>query len=136
MDKDIVLAKIYSVNELLRNQKEKIVDLDNKLKINHTGKVLICSLLKNDGINQRNLASLLSISPQAISECIKKLEILALIEKKHGTQKNENLIFLTSTGRDFALKLREKIVVHADKVFSKFTDDELLQLYNLLNKIR
>lgn len=139
MKKDIVLAKLFKTNEILRGQKEKNSDKDgkNKLnsKLNHSGKSLLCNLLDNDGINQRNLASLLSVSPQAVSESIKKLELNNLIRKEAGSQKNENLIFLTDFGRERSLELREKIHAHANMIFADFSDDELSQLYSLLDKI-
>lgn len=133
---DVVLAKLFKVNELLRAQKKENLLIDEfKLKINHTGKEILRNLLNNDSINQRSLAGTLDVSPQAVSECIKKLESLDLVTKQSGTQKNENLISLTDFGRDCATELNKKIIAHSNKALKDFTDDELLQLYNLLNKI-
>lgn len=136
MEKDIVLAKLFEINELLRSQKKE--NLDDKqfiLKINHTGKEILRALLNNDNINQRNLAGLLDVSPQAVSECIKKLESLELVIKQSGTQKNENLISLTEFGFECATELNSKIIAHSNNAFKNFSNDELIQLYNLLNKI-
>lgn len=147
MKKSDVLAKFLKVNELIRNQRDiaensngrsqkidKNID-NNNVKLNHSSKSMLCVLLNNDGINQRNLAGLLSISPQAVSESIKKLESFELIIKENGSQKNENIIFLTDLGKDKAKLLRRKISAHANKVFKDFSDEELSLFFDLLNKI-
>lgn len=138
MERDIVLAKLFKVNELLRAQiRSKENDSSKPVggKINHTSKEILRSLLNNEKINQRNLAGLLDVSPQAVSESIKKLEGMNLVIKESGNQKNENLISLTSTGYESATKLNEKIVAHSNNVLKNFSEEELIQLHNLLSKI-
>lgn len=138
MERDVVLAKLFKVNEALRTQikyKEKNSS-QKEIRINHTSKEILRSLLNNNNINQRNLAGLLDVSPQAISESIKKLESLDLVIKVNGNQKNENLISLTEVGEQRAIKLNDKINKHSNEVLKYFTDEELTQFYNLLEKIK
>lgn len=132
MKKEQVLAKFFRVYECIFTQSK-----NSPIKLNHTSKAILCNLLRNkeDTINQRNLASMLKVSPQAVCESIKKLENLELVIKKSGTQKNENLISLTKLGEEKATLLNEKIVNHSNEVFKDFTDDELQEFYRLLDKI-
>lgn len=75
------------------------------------------------------------ISPQAVSENIKKLEKLGIIIKEPGLQKNENYIYLTGQGIELSKIFQDDIDRHVAAVFQDFSDLELEQLERLLDKL-
>ncbi|MFI3227748.1 MAG: MarR family winged helix-turn-helix transcriptional regulator [Clostridia bacterium] len=140
MDKRLVLLKFFKVSDkILKYQEENGPNEDEfstiVSKISVSGRNILCFLLNGKSTNQRTIAKQMNISSQAVSEVVKKLEVLNLIEKKYGLQNNENLILLTESGELIAKKLDFTIKDHANNVFSKLNDEETEQLFNLLDKI-
>lgn len=145
-----VMAKILELTELMscdtKRDLEKIPEeyrLSAEklwgLNLSHSGRNLIGTIYQKSKnqqtCNQRTLAGDLGISPQAVSETLKKLESSACILKVNGKQKNENLIILTDLGEEIAILLDKIIVNHANDVFASFSQEELEQLFVLLNKL-
>lgn len=141
-----VLAKLHRLSETVQeehdrgkqrwseNEKETFHKL-HALKLPHSGRKMLSVLYAKGGMNQRALALQLGISPQAVSESVKKLEHLGYIIKENGSQKNENLISLTEEGGEMAKFLIDLIGHHASELFRTFSDDEVQQLGVLLDKL-
>lgn len=141
MDKHLVLAKFFVTFEKVRREKDNshndengTADLKRKYKLSPSGCTMLCTLLTHGNLNQRNIAKMMNISSQAVSEAIKKLEQNELIIKESGTHNNEKIISLTKSGAEFAKKLDEGIKIHASTVFKNFNDEETDMLYALLEK--
>lgn len=146
MEQVKVLGKLHQLSERVQEQDDNkhrwqqwanerlVVQLDS-LKLPHSGRKMLAVLHQEGGMNQRNLAQKLGISPQAVSETVKKLETQGCITKVSGNQKNENLISLTPLGEELALLLFEIISHHAQEVFEGFTSEEVALLGKLLDKL-
>ncbi|MFI3206895.1 MAG: MarR family transcriptional regulator [Clostridia bacterium] len=121
----------------MTKQKQEEISNANQMefKLSHSHRNMVCLIGENKLINQRSIAKLMNISSQAVSETIKKLEQLDLIEKTIGTQNNENLIKLTEKGERRAALFSKHIKQHADEAFKNFTEDEKETFYNLLEKL-
>lgn len=121
-------------------QKEEKDGQDNKVngrqKVSITTVNILCLLLKKEVLNQRNIAKLIHVSPQAVSETIKKLFHEEFITKKQGALNNENIILLTEKGKEFAIKLEKRFELLANDVFADFSDDEIKLFYHFLEKMR
>lgn len=141
-----VLAKLHQLSETVQEKRERgqqrwsedekeSFDKLHALKLPHSGRKMLSVLSVKGGMNQRALALQLGISPQAVSESVKKLEHLGYIIKENGSQKNENLISLTEEGEEMAKFLIDLIGRHACEVFRTFSDDEVQQLGVLLDKL-
>lgn len=143
MDQHLVLATFYTLAEQLKNERKRSLESHKSEARNTTvppnisgsGRNLLCALLNHGEINQRNLAKILNISSQAVSETIKKLETLEYIEKISGTQNNENIIVLTPIGKTFAIECDRRIREHASIVFEHLSEEELTSFYELLVKL-
>lgn len=104
-----------------------------KNDMNKSSRRIMFQLNKNGPMNQRTMSKILSVSPQAISESVKKLEINNLIEKE--IFKNETLIKLTPQGIIKAEQFTEHFERHANELFEDFTDEELETFIRLSEKI-
>ncbi len=136
MKKVHTLQKIFQLNEYIKISVEKDKEKNHhplKHDMSKSSKRIIW-LLNNEGpLNQRTISKLLMISPQAISEAVKKLENEELIIK--DTCKIETIISLTEKGKKHSCDLRNVIKNHANQVLEGFTDDELDQFIYLINKL-
>ncbi|MGD1821161.1 MAG: MarR family winged helix-turn-helix transcriptional regulator [Pleomorphochaeta sp.] len=138
MDKVKTLSLLQDCITLLSQKKlpvNKKSENRDERKFNHNQRKMLGLIRNNNEINQRKLASLMKISPQAISKGLKKLEENNYIIRTNGNQKNENLIYLTADGKKIADNLDLVINHHAKELFSNFSDEEVENLYYLLNKV-
>lgn len=138
MDKRLeTLKKILQLSEFVKISIEK-----NKEKHHHplkndlskSSRRLIFLLLNDGPLNQRTISKILNVSPQAISECVKKLEAENFIIKD-TSNKNESIIKLTKFGIDEAEMLRCHIQSHSNELFENFNDQELDSMINFINKL-
>lgn len=92
-------------------------------------------LSKNDGLSQREIAELLHIRPQSASEAISSMVGQGLIEKRANEQdKRSSLIYITKTGRQRQIDLRNERIENARRIFEPLTNQEKETLLELLNK--
>lgn len=97
---------------------------------------ILAILAMSDGISQKDLAYLLGIRPQSLSEALDKLEESKLIERKHGSDDKRIVnIHLTETGHQRAGKVAEDRKENAASVFSVLTEDEKSQFSASMEKI-
>ncbi|MEG1397556.1 MAG: MarR family transcriptional regulator [Raoultibacter sp.] len=97
---------------------------------------ILAILTMQDGITQKDLAYLLGIRPQSLSEALDKLETSKLIERKHNTEdKRVTNIFLTETGRTRAEKVSEDRKKTAADIFSVLDDTEKEQFASIMEKL-
>lgn len=103
--------------------------------IHPSSKKLLCILLQEGNLNQRNIANMMNVTAQAVSEMIKKLEAKELITKENGEINNENIISLTEKGREIAEHIDKQTKEYAEKLFRDFTDEECQILHDLMEKL-
>lgn len=93
-------------------------------------------LLYHEGsMNQRTIAHRMNVTGQAVSEMMKKFEEHGLIVREAGELNNENIVSLTETGMEKGKEFQEKITKLAEKMFVQFTEEELITLSLLLEKM-
>lgn len=157
MDKRSALVDFLRISESIRmgkhhrGKKHHKGDIDCKGKHNDCGnngekfhrrrmsvtsENVLCLLLKEGSLNQRNIAKTMNISAQAISEMIKKLLENELINKESGELNNENIITLTEKGTKLANKIDKKMSVVAESIFDDFTQDDMDKFICFIEKIR
>ncbi|MFI3253887.1 MAG: MarR family winged helix-turn-helix transcriptional regulator [Eubacteriales bacterium] len=144
VNKGNILGKFHSVAEKARPQEgvtfgevsqPELVSLLFSFKLSPSGRRSLVLLAEKGTQNQRSLAHALDISPQAMSETIKKLLDHGCITKENGKQKNENFISLTPLGEDLAQLLVEMIQNHAEDFFQSFSEEDLLLFEKLLEQL-
>ncbi len=120
----------------LAEQHNKDDHKKGKRKMSFPTRITLLLLLKQGSLNQRNIAKEMNISSQAVSEIIKKLLEVELINKERGEINNENIITLTDEGKHVAEKIDRKINTLSQCVFKDFTDEEIETFNYLLGKIQ
>lgn len=97
---------------------------------------VLAVLMMQDGTSQKDLAYLLGIRPQSLSEALAKLEESDMIERRHNENDRRVVnVYLTDAGRDRARKVAEDRKKSAADVFSVLTDEEKDQLSAMLGKV-
>lgn len=127
---------LHDLTEIIKenNKKRKISNEKRIIKLNHTERDTLYKLYKMEdiNINQRTLSKNMIITPQGLTKVLLRLEGNNLIERKKGSQKNENLIFLTKEGKEFAKELETRIEKHAKEFFKSLNEDQIEKFNGLL----
>ena len=93
-------------------------------------------LSKHDGLSQRQIADMLDIRPQSISEAIATLEERGLIRKEVNEQDRRGLlIYITEEGLHMRTELLNERVQNAKRIFSSISEEEKRRLLELLEKV-
>lgn len=142
MMKSEVMGKFLRLTEFLSTESHKQLKAEHdelhtlrKLQLSHSGRRCLVILWRDGKQNQRNLAKALEISPQAVSEIVKKLQEKGCVLKEQGLQKNENLISLTETGAVYGALLEKIIQIHGEEFLSPLSEEELVEFSLLLDKL-
>lgn len=97
---------------------------------------VLAVLMMQDGTSQKDLAYLLGIRPQSLSEALAKLEESGMIERRHNEDDKRVVnVYLTDAGRGRARKVAEDRKKNAADVFSVLTEEEKDQLSAILAKL-
>mgnify|MGYP001485171170 CR=1 FL=1 len=97
---------------------------------------ILALLMMQDGETQHNIAYLLGIRPQSLTQALDTLEKESFIERRQDEQdKRASRVFLTDKGRGRAKKVSEDRKAYADDAFSMLTEEEHAQLATILGKI-
>ncbi len=105
------------------------------LKMPPSARGVLRLLQQEETLNQRTIAKTLHLTAPAVSDAVKKLEQRGLLTRVHGALNNEYHLTLTEKGRDIAAQVSEKERLHAEKLFSNFTQEELDTLHMLMEKL-
>lgn len=93
-------------------------------------------LSKHDGLSQRQIADMLDIRPQSISEAITTLEERGLIRKEINEQDRRGLlIYITEDGLQMRTELHNERVQNAKRIFTSISEEEKQTLLELLEKV-
>lgn len=97
---------------------------------------VLAILMMQDGTSQKDLAYLLGIRPQSLSEALDKLESSELVERRQNPDDHRVVnVYLTDAGRRRAEKVAEDRKKSAADVFSVLTDEEKEQFAAIMDKI-
>lgn len=120
-----------------RQSQEEMPDRRFMERPHHRGQhKLLATLLKQDGLSQRDLVQEMDIRPSSVTELVGKLEQAGLVRKEEdANDKRITNIFLTDTGRDQATKIVQTRNAVEEDFFDALNDEEKAQLSGLLEKI-
>lgn len=97
---------------------------------------VLALLVMQDGTSQKDLAYLLGIRPQSLTQALDTLEKGGFIERRQDeADKRVNRVYLTDAGRSRAAKVAEDRKQYAEGMFSMLTEEEKEQLAAILKKI-
>ena len=93
-------------------------------------------LLDHGEMSQSQIAALLDIRPQSLSEMLAKTEADGMIVRRQSTEdKRQTIVSLTETGRSRVETFREAHRKHAEEFLDPLTDDEKTALAEILRKL-
>lgn len=109
----------------------------NKLGIHHSQHMMLMYLAHHKDIaNQKDIAKIFDISPAAVAVTIKKLENNGYITRNSSQADNRfNEVRITKKGLDIVKKSKQTFDDLDKKSFERFSDNEIEQLFHLLNKM-
>jgi DNA-binding MarR family transcriptional regulator len=89
----------------------------------------------NPGVPQGRLAEAVKLDRSTMVGVVDSLEERGLLERRRGTDRRTNGLWLTRPGRALAARLRRRIEQHEDRVAARLSGDERAQLLALLEKL-
>ena len=89
----------------------------------------------NPGVTQGRLAQAVGLERSTMVGVIDALEERGLIERRRGSDRRTNGLWLTRAGRPFVARLKSRIEMHERRVAARLTPGERDQLLALLEKL-
>src|SRR2546423_4611507 len=89
----------------------------------------------NPGVTQGRLAEAVRLDRSTMVGVVDFLEERGLVERRRGSDRRTNGLWLTRPGRVLALRLRQRIERHERRVAARLSDAERVQLLALLAKL-
>ena len=89
----------------------------------------------NPGVPQGRLAEAVKLDRSTMVGVVDSLEDRGLIERRRGTDRRTNGLWLTRSGRVLAGRLRRRIERHEGRVAARLSASERAQLIALLEKL-
>ena len=100
------------------------------------GRVGILLLIEaNPGVTQSRLAQAVALERSTMVGVLHMLEGRGLLERRRGTDRRTNGLWLTAAGRSLVAKLKRRILLHERRVAARLTAEERQQLLALLAKL-
>ncbi len=97
---------------------------------------ILVTLLKREGLTQKELQDVLEISSGALSEILQKMEEASLVErKKCCDDKRQVELALTPAGEDMALRVKAHYVRTLERMFECLNGQEKTRLGEILEKL-
>ncbi len=88
-----------------------------------------------DGITQRDLGTMLSISKQTVNSSTKSLSDMGFVELKDGKDdKREKAVALTAKGENFCIEKIDRIIKAEERAFCRLTIEEARALISAEKK--
>ncbi|EJO5346745.1 MarR family transcriptional regulator [Clostridium botulinum] len=100
--------------------------------------IMVIKLIAHNGkVNISQLCNEMSLAKGTVSGIVTRLENAGYVKKiKNENDKRNTYVTFSDKGLEFAKEFREEINKSFDKIFSNFTDEEIIELKNNLLKIR
>ena len=89
----------------------------------------------NPGVTQGRLADAVRLDRSTMVGVIDAIEERGLIERRRGSDRRTNGLWLTRAGRAFVARLKSRIEMHEQRVAVRLTSGERDQLLVLLEKL-
>jgi DNA-binding MarR family transcriptional regulator len=89
----------------------------------------------NPGVTQGRLARAVALERSTMVGVVDTLEARRLIERRRGTDRRTNGLWLTRAGRTLLVRLKRRIQVHEDRVAARLSAAERRELLALLEKL-
>jgi DNA-binding MarR family transcriptional regulator len=139
------MYKTASHNELLTELQDSFTALGREIRMQH-GEAYTCVTPALDkvllvtgslkGVNIKQLATLLLITPGAATQHVAVLEKLGAINRVvNDTDRREVIIRLTAYGADIYKKIRSKQLKLMKEIFGALDEEELQTMVQLMHKV-
>ncbi|ACA55279.1 MarR family transcriptional regulator [Clostridium botulinum] len=100
--------------------------------------IMVIKLIAHNGqVNISQLCDEMSLAKSTVSGIVTRLESAGYVKKiKNENDKRNTYVTFSDKGLKFAKEFREEINKSFDKIFSNFTNEEIMELRNNLIKVR
>ena len=103
----------------------------------HRGQaVLLCAVVKLDGMTQSELAERLSVQGATVTNMLQRLEEAGLVVRRRDAEDNRLVrVYMTDTGREKEQELNEQFRVMQEAIFENISAQERGELRRLLQQV-
>lgn len=128
---------MWQIVRIGASTRRKMPSMPNRRKHPNPGFGHILDILaENDGVRQQQIAEMLHIRPQSVSEAIRGMELQGLVCRKSDEQdKRCTLIYITDLGLTRRIEAENNRIAKAREIFSCLTEAEKQTLHTLLHKV-
>lgn len=140
MDKSLqatLFSEIHHCANLLHRSRHLIKQTDTSRPPMPPGQGrLLATLLRQDGMAQKEIVELLDIRPSSVGELVSKLEAQGLVQRRENdADKRVMHVFLTEEGRTLATQTVNARQAMLTQQFEGLSEEEQQQLSDLLVKL-
>ena len=98
---------------------------------------LLCLLLEEDGLSQKELAARLNVTPASITTMLGRMEKANLVfRKRNEADKRASKVFLTKHGLKMSQKITTLILHMNAQVLTDFRPDEKIVIFQMLQRLK
>ncbi len=90
----------------------------------------------NPGLTQSRLAKAVGLDRSTLVPVLDDLERRGLLERRQGTDRRTNGLWLTPPGKKFLARIKRRIVAHERRIVGDMSAKEREQLVSLLARLR
>ncbi|MDO4198408.1 MAG: MarR family transcriptional regulator [Erysipelotrichaceae bacterium] len=136
MEKEIELLRcINRISSEYKKMRHNVSGRGKDFGMKGNGRILQ-KIVHNPGITQKELAKMLDIRPQSLTEVLGKLEEKGYIERKRSQEDRRVItLYITEAGKEKSAQLHDLRYKSAQRLFSSLDEKEIDELLVLLNKV-
>ncbi len=136
MEQSLLSSAIKTMMQTDRMHRQLLDESRKVIGLHRTAHIILMHLSKNKAASQKELADHVGITPAAVTGILQHLEREGYITRCEGRDSRYHEIDITELGRD-AVLLSRKVFSEVDTaLFDGFSDDELREYINTMQKIQ
>lgn len=123
-------TRLFRANHLLSNR------FGERIELSTPQMRVLFEALEPEGVSQATICKHYNIDPSAVTRTVQAMERDGLVVRKIDSNDNRLMrVFITDKGRQLIDGLPERVAAFEHEMLDGWTDEEILQLHSLLEKL-
>ncbi|HEX2913558.1 MAG TPA: MarR family transcriptional regulator [Chloroflexia bacterium] len=123
-------VRLFRTSHLLKNW------FGERVKVSNSQMRVLFEALEPEGVCQGTISKNHDIDPAAVTRTVQTMERDGLVSRKTNPADNRQVrVYITEKGRNLIEGMPDRIANLERELLHDWTDDEILQLYHLLEKL-
>lgn len=127
---------LHLLGKVCGRKYQRMQVLLDALGLYHGQPPVLNTLWEQEGMTQSEIATRLNRSPSTITKMVQRMEKAGFIERRDDPEDERiSRVYLTDAGRDVRSEVETVWHTFADQAFEEFTEDDLKQFYDHLQRL-